>query len=288
MIKKVLISMMLFTAVALNALTLRIELDELSNKLAEYTILDVRDKFTFESGHIKGALNFPVNLTYEHKSIDGKITEPNKMQSILRKLGLDVNDKIVIYDDGTFFDASRLFWTLEVYGFKNVRLLNGGYEEWEELELPISRETTLPKSSNYIASIDNKKLATKFTTQIATKNPRQVIIDARDYKAYIGKKSVAKRFGHIPKAIHIPSSHNINSTLEHRVRLKKSDELQKVYKDIAKDKKIVIYCALGRIASTNYFALRELGYDVANYDASWKEWGNDFNLPIINPSKDTK
>ncbi len=288
MIKKLFISVILLTAVSLNALSLRIELDELSNKLAEYKVLDVRDKFTFESGHIEGALNFPVNLTYEHKSIDGKITEPTKMQTILRELGVDVNDRIAVYDDGTFFDAARLFWTLEVYGFKHVRLLNGGYEEWEELHYPTSTETTLPKPSSYIASIDSKKLATKFTTQIATKNPKQMIIDARDHKAYIGEKSSAKRFGHIPKAIHIPASHNINSTVEHSARLKKADELLKVYKDVDKDKKVVIYCAIGRIASTNYFALRELGYDVANYDASWKEWGNDFNLPIINPSENKK
>ena len=37
-------------------------------------------------------------------------------------------------------------------------------------------------------------------------------------------------------------------------------------------------------ATTNYFALRELGFDVAAYDASWREWGNDYNLPITNPS----
>ncbi len=274
----------IISVVYLNAQDLRVEPQELLKEIDSYKVIDVRDQEKYSLGHIKGALNLPINLTYEQKSVNGKITEPNKMQSILRELGLDINDKIAVYDDGTYFDASRLFWTLEVYGFKDVKLLNAGFEEWETLDLPISTQTPKPKKSSYVASINNKRLATKFTTQIATKNPKQVIIDARKYNAYIGKESSAIRYGHIPKAIHIPASHNIsnNSSI---AKLKSLSELQETYKDISKDKKVVIYCAVGRISSTNYFALRELGYDVANYDASWKEWGNDFNLPIINKTK---
>ena len=52
-----------------------------------------------------------------------------------------------------------------------------------------------------------------------------------------------------------------------------------------KNKKIISYCDIGKISSSNYFALRQLGYEVANYDASWKEWGNDLELPITNISK---
>jgi thiosulfate/3-mercaptopyruvate sulfurtransferase len=255
-------------------------MEQLLKDINKVTILDVRDEVVFSKGHIKGAINFPINLTYEHKSINGKIIQPDKMQDILRQKGLDVSNNIVVYDNGSFFDASRLFWTLEVYGFKNVKLLNGGYDEWSTFEFPISKKAITPTPSNYIASINNKRLATKFTTQIATKNPKQTIIDARPYKAYVGKVSSAKRYGHIPKAIHIAAHDNIETK-----RLKTKEELQKLYNGINKNEKVIIYCAIGRIASTNYFALRELGYEVANYDASWKEWGNDYNLPVINKNK---
>lgn len=265
--------------------SLRIEIKELSSNLSDYKILDVRDQNTFSIAHIKGSLNFDSSLTYNNKSLDGKITEPNKMQKILRNLGLNIKDKIVIYDDGTFFDASRVFWTLEVYGFENIKLLNAGFDFWKELNYPISQEILVPKQSNYIASINNKKLATKFTTQIATKANSQVIIDARDYDSYVGEKSVAKRFGHIPKAINIPAANNIEKDL-FKSKLKDISELKEIYKNLDKNKKIVLYCSIGKVASTNYFALRELGFDVANYDASWKEWGNDSNLPIIKLAKE--
>ncbi|WP_458699559.1 sulfurtransferase [Sulfurospirillum sp. 1307] len=266
----------------LQAQSFRIEADELLKNLDSYTILDTRAKSEFEQGHIKNALNFPIQLTYENQQENGKLTSPTKMQQILRNLGLTTDSKIVVYDSGIFFDASRLFWALEVYGFQNVKILNAGYQQWQEKDYPIELKTKKTTPSNYIATINHKYLATKFTTLIATKNPNQIIIDARAKSAYEGKQSSAKRFGHIPSANNIPAFHNIKGQSKSS-KLKSIGELKELYKNVDKSKKVVIYCAIGRISSTDYFALRELGYDVANYDASWKEWGNDFSLPIVGP-----
>jgi len=281
---KYIILTIILCVLTLNAKDLRIEAKQLSSQLDKYKLLDTRSIFAYKEGHIKGALSFPINLTYENKKLNGKLTNPIKMQKIIRKLGLTIDSNIVIYDDGTFFDAARLFWTLEVYGFKNIKLLNSGYKNWMFNNFKTSIKIPVVKQSNYIVKINNKQLATKFTTQIATKNPNETIIDARDYKSYIGKKSSAKRFGHIPKALNIPAAHNINYG-QKATKLKTIKDLKNIYKNINKKQKVVIYCAIGRISSTNYFALRELDYDVANYDASWKEWGDDFSLPIVNKSK---
>ena len=282
---KVLFLAIVISITSLNAESLRIEAEDLAKNISEYKILDARSKLTYQEGHIKGALNFPIELTYEHIKNNGKLTNPIKMQEILRKLGLTTTSKVIVYDNGDFFDASRLFWALEVYGFKNVKLLNTGFDNWDLSSYPISKKTPIVKESNYIARINNTKLATKFTTQIATKNPNQLIIDARPEKAYKGEVSSAIRFGHIPNAQNYPASHNINYE-ENSQKLQTIPKLKEIYKDIDKSKKIVLYCAVGRIAATNYFALRELDYNVANYDASWKEWGNDNSLPITKPLKD--
>lgn len=260
--------------------------EQLKNALAneEVTVLDARSSSLYKQDHIQGARNFPVNWTYEHKSINGKIISPDRIQIILRQLGLDREMPIVIYDEGALVDAARLFWTLEVYGFTHVRVLNRGYDYWAAQNYPTSDDTPNITPSHYVPVINHKRLATKFSTQIATRNPNQIIIDARPEPAYLGKKSHAKRFGHIPKAINIPASHNIDSS-NHFAKISSVIQLKHVYSEIPKNKKVVLYCAIGRISATNYLALRELGYDVANYDASWLEWGNDFSLPVINPSR---
>lgn len=266
--------------------SLRLSPAELAKNLTNesYVILDARSPTMYDMGHIDGALNFPVDWTYERKKDGGQIIEPDRIQVILRNLGININTPVVIYDDGALVDAARLFWTLEVYGLKNVKVLDAGYDRWLMHDYPISMDTPTVTESTYVPVINHKRLATKFTTQIATRSPNQVIIDARSVKAYNGKVSAAKRYGHIPKALSIPASHNINSE-QSTAQLQSLDALQELYAEIPKDKKVVIYCAIGRISATNYLALRELGYDVSNYDASWKEWGNDFSLPIIEPSK---
>jgi len=274
---------LLFISTLATASSLRVEAEQLNDNLNMYTIIDVRDNESYKNGHIHNALNLPASLTYEKAKLNGKLTNPFAMQKVIQDIGLTENDAIVIYDNGAFFDAARVFWALEVYGFKNVKLLNAGFAQWKVKDLTTSTKTPKVIKSDYITIVNNQRLATKFATQIATKNPNQIIIDARPNKAYIGKVSSASRFGHIPKATNIPASHNIKEG-DKVSSLKDIDELKEIYKDIPKEKKIVLYCAIGKISATNYFAMRELGYNVSNYDASWKEWGNDLKLPVVNPS----
>jgi len=278
------IMILLMSVWQLNAQSLGVEIEQLLSSPNKYKVIDAREAKKYLTSHIDKALNFPADLTYEKKKIDGRIVQASKMQKIIRKLGLNIDDHIVIYDDGKFFDAARLFWAFEVYGFKNVKLLNAGMKQWKKHNLAISTLIPKVKSSNYIVSVNNNRIATKFTTQIATKNPNQTILDARSIKAYNGITSMSKRYGHIPTAIHLEASKNIDIS-QNVTKLKTSQSLKKLYLDINKNTQVIVYCALGKIASLNYFALRELDYNVANYDASWKEWGNDLRLPIVNPSK---
>ena len=273
-------------SIGLYGSSLRISADELvKQKQNSIILIDSRDKISYEAGHIDGALNFPALNTFESLDKNGKIINPVKFGKIARKLGLNINDKIVVYDGGSFFNSSRLFWTLEVYGFKNVKLLSDSYNYWEDKDYPISIAVKDTIKSDYIPTIDNTKLATKFSTQIAIKNPTQIIIDARGNKGYRGEVSTAVRFGHIPKAINLPAQHNINKKQDGSQSLHSIADLEKIYSKLDKKKKVIIYCEVGKLSSTNYFVMRELGFNVSNYDSSWKEWGNEFYLPIIKPKK---
>jgi len=266
---------------SISASSLRVSAEELLAVSAgeELVILDVRNKNDYEIGHIENAISFPVALTYYDKKVNGKIQKPQIMQKYLKERGIDTRSRIVLYDEGGLVSAARVFWALEVYGLTQVQILDRGYKYWRHKNLATSQNIPKRKPSQYIAKINHKRLASKFATQLAINNKNKVVIDARSLPAYQGKVSVAKRFGHIPGAISVPFEENIveNSEFE---SLKPISELQDLYADIPADKKVIIYCKIGLVSTTNYFALRELGYDVANYDASWREWGNDESLPI--------
>lgn len=274
-----LVALTWFHAASADQEHLRISPDALKGKLSQVTLLDARTPEDYRKSHIAGALNFPVDWTYANKKTNGKIVEPQKIQSILQQLGIRIDTPVVVYDNGQLVDAARLFWTLEVYGLTQVKVLDHGFDYWQHNDLPTNQTIPTPRPSDYIPVLNHHRLATRFSTLLATKNPNQIIIDARSHEAYVGEISSAKRYGHILKAINIPASHNMQ--IEHEMQsLQPISELQTLYQDIPKDRKVILYCAIGRISATNYLALRELGYDVANYDASWKEWGNDEHLPI--------
>jgi len=274
-------SLLSFSAIAAAESSLRINAQNLHNQINQpgLVILDTRSPKDYQAGHIPGAFNFPEAWTYHKKESDGRIVQPALMQKRLRTLGISIKTPVIVYDQGNLTDAARVFWALEVYGLQNIRVLSKGYNNWTQSQFLISTDTPTTEPSHYIPEINHDRLATRLTTLIASKNPNQVIIDTRPIPAYKGEISSAQRYGHIASAINIPTSDNLVHE-QSTVSIKPKNELQQLYSGISKANKIILYCSLGRISTTNYLTLRELGYNVANYDASWNEWGNDFSLPI--------
>lgn len=50
----------------------------------------------------------------------------------MKTLGFDTGDIIVFYEQPGRIGASRAFWILQAWGFKQVFLLDGGITAWKE------------------------------------------------------------------------------------------------------------------------------------------------------------
>lgn len=249
---------------------------------SDLLVLDVRNAEQYADGHIPGAVNLPVNKTFRQSGRTDRVAGPVYIQQLLGNAGVDRSKHVVVYDDGRFIDAGRMFWVLEVYGHQGVQLLDGGFSAWEALGLAISTETSLPEAKAFFAVAQPDKLVTKLSMRLATKNNDVTIIDARSAKEFSGKKSISNRFGHIPQAINIPWDANLTEDTNTPF-IREITELQELYAGLDRSKKIVTYCNKGKQSSFSYFILREMGYDVAHYDGSWFEWSMDSNLPIVGP-----
>jgi len=276
--------MLLILSATIQAENLRIEVEQLADLQSDsnIVIIDVRSSEEYLLEHIPGAINLPDSLSYHDRTVSGLIIKPTQAQKLFRSLGLHTDQNLVIYDDGSLVKSARVLWMLEVYGFSKVKILNGGIQAWRNMNLPLTDKVGPITPSDYVVQINPNRIASKFATQLAMLNPRQTIVDARPMAAFDGKTSSAVRFGHIPGAINFPVQNNfITKQDETDMRkLLESSQLSEIYRHLPKDNKIIIYCEEGTGSSTNYLVLRELGYNVANYDASWREWGNDLSLPI--------
>lgn len=244
-----------------------------------YVVVDVRSTDEYGNGHIPGAVNIPVSVTFNPKRNTDRVASTSHVKTVFSEVGITNDDIVVIYDDGRYIDAGRVFWVFEVFGHKQVKLLNGGYSAWKNKKQPVSKTEPTIKKSNYIPNLEPNRLTTKFSMQMAIKGDNQIIIDARSADEFNGIKSIAVRSGHIPNAKSIPWTNNFTE-INGVKYLKPLSELKAVYGNVDQEKKIYLYCNKGKQSSLSYMVMRQLGYDASHYDGSWYEWGNDASLPI--------
>jgi len=238
-------------------------------------IVDVRKPALYKQGHLKHAVNVPVFKDLFDTSNSYKMPKLDFLQKVFSEAGIDNKSKVVVYGNNELIWAARFFWISKVLGHDAVALLKVGYGNWKKGVLPISSKAYKVKPTHFIPRINSTIMQTKLSTMLAIN--QDIIIDGRPAAYYNGLKSHAKRFGHIPSALNYAGIHNydVNGS-----GMKSLSQLKKLYKNLPKDKKIILYCEDGADAALNFLVLRELGYDASVYDGSWLEWGNDLNLPI--------
>lgn len=247
-------------------------------------LIDARPQKFYKEGHIENAISLPFTQTFTQFGKTGRVIGIPEAQKLFSNAGIQPDALVVAYDNHpASLMASRVLWTLLTYGHQNIKLLDGGLNAAERAGIELTQVEHKITPSNFVPSFNPQTYASRKTAIEASSNLQDfALIDAREIEHYQGEKSQAKRFGHIPNSINIDFRLNMQTD----GTLKSRAELQTLYQDIPKDKQVVIYCHMGDASALEYFILRELGYQVASYDASWQEWGNDFSLPIIKPASE--
>jgi thiosulfate/3-mercaptopyruvate sulfurtransferase len=243
-------------------------------------VLDARPKASYEAGHIPGAVwvdSAPWSKAFATKA------DREEWTKLLGSLGLDPDGPVVVYGDDPR-EPARVWWTLRYWGFKDVRLLNGGWKAWASQNSALSKVAPPVRATSPRLKAHPELLATREQMLEYTKGKERQIIDARSEKEYCGEEARAKRGGAIPGAKHL----DWVELLDKDGRFKSADDLRKLFKErgIDLDNAAVTYCQSGGRASVMAFALELMGVkDVRNYYRSWNEWGNDPDTPVMMPKR---
>lgn len=259
------------------------ELAKIVNK-PNVRLVDAVDPAGYQRAHIPGAVNvFYVDLAkLDERKKSGHPLSNAEAERIFGEAGIDNNTQVVVYDGGEGPSASGVWFVLDFFGHKNVKVLNGGFRKWLKEGRPVTQDVPVVEKKRFLAKEHPAKIITRASVEKSLRAKDAVIVDTRSFNEYIGKdvRPGASRGGHIPGAVHLEwtkFSDKVNT-------FKTAEQLEKALKQrgIDKNTKVVTYCQTGIGRSTDMaLAMRLIGYDnVAEYTGSWEEWSADPRLPI--------
>tara|TARA_B100000809_G_scaffold265949_1_gene326488 strand:+ start:641 stop:2461 length:1821 start_codon:yes stop_codon:yes gene_type:complete len=256
-------------------------------KDSNVTVIDIRKVDEYNVGHYQGAVNIwrseYVDTTFAYGGI-----MPSRIQfkGILSGLGVESQDKILLYDGRGGCEAARFWWILKTYGHPNAYIVDGGFEAFVAGGSDITNHSTVVLASNYeFPYTENRNLyASLEDVENTLGDENTILIDTRTVEEFVGEiqKKDAFRSGRIPGSIHNDWTRSIH--FNDGGLLKSIKDLKYDFEQIEanKNRGIIVYCQSGvRSAHTTFVLTELLGYkNVKNYDGSWIEWSYFKDLPI--------
>jgi thiosulfate/3-mercaptopyruvate sulfurtransferase len=258
--------------------------DRLKDSNVRIAEVDYDPKANYQLGHIPGAVLFDWKQDI-NDPVNRNVLSRQACEDLLQRDGVNNDTTLVLYGDFNNWFAAFAFWVFKYYGFKDVRMMNGGRKKWLEEDREISKDIPNYSKGNIKTTgpDDNIRVFLDEVKQALDVRDRIKMVDVRSPKEFTGEilappeypTEHAQRGGHIPGAENIPWAQAVN---DKDGTFKSADELKKLYesKGITQDKEIIAYCRIGERSSHTWFVLKYLlGYpNVKNYDGSWTEWGN--------------
>ena len=247
-------------------------------------ILDARTgknaRENYLQNHIKSArfidLDKDLAEIGENAAFGGRHPLPkiSKFAETLQNLGITEDSHIIVYDLANGGNAAaRCWWMLRAFGLEKVQVLSGGFQSTVKSGISTNSGEEIFEKTSFILR-ENWSLPTSTLENVEQEIAENsaTVIDVRDAYRYRGESEpIDLVAGHIPGAINIPFSENLDENGE----FLSPEILKEKYQQLLNDKpeKLIIHCGSGVTACHTILALDYAGFPIPNlYVGSWSEW----------------
>lgn len=244
----------------------------------------------YDLGHVPGARFVGwQEMAVTRDGLPNELPPVERLTSLVRRLGVDDKTHVVVYDDDVGVAAGRAYVTFDYLGLGGrTSLLDGHWKKWKAEGRPVSKAVPKVEPSSYSPRVRPEVLVNLRAMRdlVWAKNHTSgsgvAIIDARSAGQFSGEEASRglKRAGHVADAVSIPWSRNLV-----RPDLPVLRPVEELRAELAKagvrpDDRAIVYCRTGARASSSYFLMKYLGYEVQLYDGSLTEWSGAEGTPM--------
>lgn len=232
----------------------------------------------FEAGHIPGARFLDLaSFVDAGSSVPKAVPNARQFAERMSQLGVSPGDRVVLYDDSLIRSAARAWFILALYGFDTVAILDGGLGKWKAEGRALDSGVAGCPTSAF--PVPKKRGALRFKQDMLDncESRSEQTVDARDAARFAGEEGSGSS-GHIPGARNVPFGMLFNDDGTYRTPEAIAATFAGAGVDM--DAPVVTACNSGMTACVLAFGLHRAGKeDVAVYDGSWLEWGDDPDTP---------
>lgn len=257
-------------------------------KTKNLVIVDVSNgknaKLNYEEKHLDGALYVDLNTQLaeikDDLSIGGRHPLPKieNFAQTLSNLGISSKSHVILYDDKNGSNAAaRFWWMLKSIGHEKVQVLNGGIQEAEKVNFPMSSKTEIIVQTELYKVTDWKlKIAEMDEVEKISQNKNHIVIDVRDVERYNGEtEPIDLIAGHIPGAINVPLTENLDENGLFLSPNELKNKYEKIFGSVKSDT-IIVHCGSGVTACHSLLAISYAEMEIPKlYVGSWSEWSRN-------------
>lgn len=226
-------------------------------------------KETYLSGHIPGAVFLDHQLLADKQSpYQLMVPSAALLASSLGDLGIHPKAEVVVYATTNMAWATRIWWLLRYAGFTNVRVLNGGLNEWQAVGGEVETEDHRYPVATFDIDLQPDWFVNKDDVLSAMQDETISTVNALPAQAH--------DHAHITGS----SCQPFSLFLDGGSRLLPDVELKERLGEVSKDGRVFTYCGGGIAATVNAVVHKLVGNpNVSVYDGSMTEWTGE-GLPI--------
>lgn len=246
---------------------------------ANTVIVDMQKEEDYRAGHLPGAVNIQQSQIVVNLPVESMLAPAGKIASVMGAAGISNDTLVVIYDEGKSLNASRLWWTLLVYGHENTKVISGGVPAIKAAKLELTAEETVitpaefktaDNKAQYLAAIKDVR------AQVDDPDPNTVLLDVRRDDEY-------QASGKIPGSVMF--DHTKNFYVDGMFLDTQATRINYIEAGIRAENTIITYCRSSMRAAATFLRLYDAGYrNLKLYDGAFLEWSASGENPLEMPS----